>query len=78
MIKEGNDVYGLIREWHAVFPLGGLVSTLPEIIHPLITNRWLKKYLMPQKGHKRGSGHIMSVSNVKGGAAIKRRGSDCL
>ena len=60
MVEQGSDVDGLIKEWHHVFPLGGLVSTLPWLIHPIITFPYLSKFFMPQKGHRHGSGHIMS------------------
>jgi hypothetical protein len=61
MVQEGRDVHGLINEWHSMFPLGGLVCTLPWLVHPIITSRIFVKHLMPRKGHSRGSGHIMTV-----------------
>ncbi len=64
MVQSGCDVDGLISEWHHMFTLGGVVATLPWLIRPLITNQWLKKFLMPTKGDSRGSGHIMSVSEA--------------
>lgn len=64
MVERGCDVDGLISEWHHVFTLGGLVATLPWLIHPIITNPWLKRFLMPSKLHSTGSGHIMSVSQA--------------
>ncbi|KAL8901482.1 MAG: hypothetical protein Q9207_005180 [Kuettlingeria erythrocarpa] len=59
LVEKGADVEGLIKSWHDMFFLGGLVATLPWIIHPLITTWPLKKYLMPQKGQSYGSGAIM-------------------
>ena len=62
MVEAGYDVENLIKSWHDMFRLGGLVATLPWLIHPLINAYPFNKYLMPQKGHRSGSGHIMSVS----------------
>ena len=62
MVEAGHDVENLIKSWHEMFRLGGLVATLPWLIHPLINAYPFNKYLMPQKGHRSGSGHIMSVS----------------
>lgn len=73
MVEEGRDVENLIKSWHDMFRLGGLVATLPWLIHPVISNSLLKKYLMPQKGQKHGAGHIMSVSYI--GSSIFFRGS---
>lgn len=42
-----------------MFLLGGLVATLPWLIHPFITSWPFKRYLMPRKGHSSGSGAIM-------------------
>ena len=61
MVQSGCDVDGLISEWHHEFTLGGLVATLPWLVRPIITNPWLKRFLMPTKGNSTGSGHIMSV-----------------
>ena len=36
--EEGRDVEGLINSWHHMFTLGGLVATLPWLVHPLITS----------------------------------------
>ena len=63
MVEKGEDVNGLIKHWHHVFTLGGLVGTLPWLIHPIITNNWLKRFLMPNKSHHSGAGHIMNVRN---------------
>lgn len=62
MVEAGHDVENLIKSWHDMFRLGGLVATLPWLIHPLINAYPFNKYLMPRKGHRSGSGHIMSVS----------------
>lgn len=62
MVEAGRDVDGLINEWHSVFTLGGLVATLPWLVHPIISNRLFKPFFMPRKSHSRGSGHVMSVS----------------
>jgi len=61
MIEQGRDVDNLIESWHDMFTMGGLVATLPWLVHPVITSWLFKDYLMPRKGHKGGSGHIMSV-----------------
>lgn len=63
MVEQGRDVQDLIKSWHDMFHLGGLVATLPWLIHPIISSPVLKNYLMPQKGQSRGSGYVMSVSN---------------
>ena len=60
-VAQEKDVNALIESWHDMFRLGGLVATLPWLIHPLITSWPLKRYLMPHKGQSRGSGAIMSV-----------------
>ena len=60
MTIEGRDVNGLVAQWHKIFTLGGLVATLPWLIHPIISIKWLG--LMPSKSHKFGAGHIMNVS----------------
>ncbi|KAL9097015.1 MAG: hypothetical protein Q9165_000979 [Trypethelium subeluteriae] len=59
MTIEGRDIDELVAQWHKVFTLGGLVVTLPWLIHPIISVKWLG--LMPSKSHKFGSGHIMNV-----------------
>ena len=64
MVKSGQDVDHLIKSWHDMFRLGGLVATLPWLVHPIISFPLLRQYLMPQPGHKSGSGHIMSVSMI--------------
>lgn len=61
MVESGSDVDHLIGEWHRAFTLGGLVATLPWLMDPIITNRYLKPFLMPSKRHDIGSGHIMRV-----------------
>ena len=63
MVEQGRDVQNLIKSWHDMFHLGGLVATLPWLIHPIICSPVLKNYLMPQKGQSRGSGYVMSVSS---------------
>ena len=63
MILQGRDVDDLITKWHDIFTLGGLVATLPWLIHPIISAPWLRNFLMPRKGHSFGSGYIMSVSS---------------
>ena len=60
-VDQEQDVDGLIEAWHDMFRLGGLVATLPWLIHPLITSWPLKRYIMPHKGQDSGSGSIMSV-----------------
>ena len=55
MVQQGQDVGGLIQAWHDMFRLGGLVATLPWLVHPIV-----KRFFMPQKGDMRGSGKIMS------------------
>lgn len=62
MVEKGHDVDRLINEWHRVFTLGALVATLPWLLNPIITNRFLKPFLMPSKRHGTGSGHVMAVS----------------
>ena len=64
MVESGCDVDCLISDWHHEFTLGGLVATLPWLVHPIITNRWFKRFLIPSKGNNMGSGHIMSVSEA--------------
>ncbi len=63
MVEAGDDVENLIKPWHDMFRLAGLVATLPWLIHPLISTYPFKEYFMPRKGHRSGSGHIMSVSD---------------
>ena len=65
MVEQGRDVDGLINEWHSIFTLGGLVATLPWLVHPIISNRLLKRFFMPSKGNSKGSGHVMTVSDFK-------------
>ena len=60
-VAQGKDVGGLIKAWHDMFRLGGLIATVPWLIHPLITSWPLRRYMMPQKGQSTGSGVIMSV-----------------
>ena len=62
MVEQERDVDGLISQWHSVFTLGGLVATLPWLIHPIISSPLFKKRFMPNKYHTTGSGHIMTVS----------------
>lgn len=64
MVEEGRDVNELILQWHNIFTLGGLVATLPWLIHPIISNSLLRGILMPHKGHATGSGHIMAVRTL--------------
>lgn len=64
MVEKGSDIDGLISQWHRVFPLGGLLATLPWLINPLITNRFLNRFLMPSKRQSIGSGHVMTVSET--------------
>ncbi|KAL8800722.1 MAG: hypothetical protein Q9182_004965 [Xanthomendoza sp. 2 TL-2023] len=59
MVQQGQEVDGLITEWHRVFTLGGLVASLPWLINPLIHHPLLKRFLMPSKRQDWGSGHIM-------------------
>lgn len=60
-VEKGADVDNLIGSWHNMFLLGGLVSTLPWLVHPLITSWPLKKFIMPHKGLPYGSGAIMEA-----------------
>ena len=60
-MENGRDIDGLICQWHRVFTLGGLVATLPWLVHPIISSPWLKNFFMPSKLHHTGSGHVMSV-----------------
>lgn len=62
MVEMGREVDRLISEWHYILTLGGLMATLPWLINPIVTNRFLKPFLMPSKRHGTGSGHIMKVS----------------
>ena len=64
MVEKGSDVDGLIREWHRMFPWGGLLASLPWLINPILLNNLLKRYLMPSKMQNIGTGHIMSVSTI--------------
>ena len=66
MVENGRDVDHLIKEWHHIFTLGGLIATLPWLINPIITSRYLKPFLMPSKRHGTGSGHVMTVSGQTG------------
>ena len=66
MVENGRDIDGLISEWHRTFTLAGLVATLPWLIGPIITNRYLKSFLMPSKGHRTRSGHVMTVGAKSG------------
>ena len=66
MVENGRDIDGLISEWHRTFTLAGLVATLPWLLGPIITNRYLKSFLMPSKGHRTGSGHVMTVGAMSG------------
>ena len=61
MVERGEDVDGLVSEWHKIFRLGGLVATLPWLVHPIISAPLLKDIFMPHKGHTTGSGHIMKM-----------------
>lgn len=61
MVASESDVRGLISNWHRMFKLGGLVGTLPWLVHPIINAPVLRRYFMPQKGQASGSGYIMSV-----------------
>lgn len=63
MVEEGRDVDELVLQWHRIFTLGGLVATLPWLVHPIIRSWPLKTFLMPRKGHRSGSGHVMKVYN---------------
>lgn len=65
MVEEGRDVDDFIKSWHDMFRLGGLMVTFSWLIHSIISNSLLKKYLMPQKGHERGTGHIIFVSRIE-------------
>lgn len=58
-IEQERDVEDLIKSWHDMFLLGGLVATLPWLVHPLLTSWPLNKYLMPRKGLPYGSGYVM-------------------
>ena len=58
-VEKEKDVEDLIKSWHDMFLLGGLVATMPWLVHPLITSWPLKKFLMPRKGLSHGSGSVM-------------------
>lgn len=62
MVANCSETDGLIQEWHRMFPIGGLLASLPWLFGPVVSNRWLKPFLMPNKANKSGSGYIMSVS----------------
>ena len=61
-ISEGRDIDGLIKALHSMGIMTGLVAALPWLFEPLINNRFLKRFILPQSGNKTGSGKIMTVA----------------
>ncbi|MCJ1264973.1 hypothetical protein MMC22_004848 [Lobaria immixta] len=59
-ISEGRDIDGLIKALHSMGIMTGLVAALPWLFEPLIKNRFLKRFILPQSGNKTGSGKIMT------------------
>jgi len=65
-IHEARDVGGLIKAFHDMALMAGLVAILPWLMKPLLHTPILKQWLMPTPGDGSGTGKIMQVSRKKG------------
>ena len=58
-IREARDVQGLIKAFHNMAVMAGVVAVLPWLVNPVLQHPLFKKYLMPRAGDRTGTGQIM-------------------
>ncbi|KAF2439288.1 cytochrome P450 monooxygenase [Karstenula rhodostoma CBS 690.94] len=58
-VEQGRDIETLIKKFHDMAPMAGIVAAIPNWMNPLLNAPILGDWLMPSPGDGTGTGQIM-------------------